>query len=488
MEFNEISTQKYIIYAFVLLIISIKYYLSLKFNFWKSRNIVGPEPTLGFGNIKDVILIKKSLPIYLMEIYNIYKNEPIIGIFNFRKPILIIKDLDIIQNILTKDFLTFADSGISFHKKFDALSANLITLPYEQWQIVRPKLSPVFSFDKLKKMIPVILESGNRLEEYVKNIKNPIECKEVMTKYTMDVIVNCVFGIKTNIFSEKNTIYKMGKSMFKPSWQFKNFFFWIIQKNITVDFTDFIIENMNSRTPNNPINQDVIDILREFKKDSNKYTDINLSDNFLASQAFIFFAASFETSAITISNILYELALNQDIQDKLREEIKNNNLTYENINKMTYLDKIYKETLRKYPTIPEIRRKTRSDYTFNYHNTEDVKVTIPKNVDIWIPVYAIHKDPDIYPNPDVFDPERFSKQAIQARHPMCYLPFADGARNCIGAEFANYQIKIGVIKILKTYKLKPCKKTPIPYMINPKIMLRLTPMNDIYLKIISNEE
>lgn len=72
-------------------------------------------------------------------------------------------------------------------------------------------------------------------------------------------------------------------------------------------------------------------------------------------------------------------------------------------------------------------RKSLSSYTF-----KDTKITIPKGQSVIIPVYAIHHDPKIYPNPEVYDPERFTKEAIQSRDPMHYLPFGYGSRCCIG--------------------------------------------------------
>lgn len=72
-------------------------------------------------------------------------------------------------------------------------------------------------------------------------------------------------------------------------------------------------------------------------------------------------------------------------------------------------------------------RQSLEDYTF-----ESIKLTIPKDTRIFIPIYAIHRDPDIYPNPEVFDINRFNKEAEATRHPMHYLPFGDGPRNCIG--------------------------------------------------------
>lgn len=88
---------------------------------------------------------------------------------------------------------------------------------------------------------------------------------------------------------------------------------------------------------------------------------------------------------------------------------------------------MYTETLRKYPPLTTLTRKTTSSYTFNGTN-----VSIPEKQKILIPNGALQRDPNIYPEPDVFDPERFSNEAVKARHPMFYLPFGDGPRNCIG--------------------------------------------------------
>lgn len=85
------------------------------------------------------------------------------------------------------------------------------------------------------------------------------------------------------------------------------------------------------------------------------------------------------------------------------------------------------ETLRKYPPATLLRRKSESNYTF-----KGTDLSIPKNHILWIPIYAIQRDPSIYPEPEVFDPERFSEEAVKSRHGMSYFPFGDGPRNCIG--------------------------------------------------------
>jgi len=85
------------------------------------------------------------------------------------------------------------------------------------------------------------------------------------------------------------------------------------------------------------------------------------------------------------------------------------------------------ETLRKYPPVTTHIRKSTSNYTFR-----DTKVDIPKGQEVWIPIYAIQRDPNIFPEPDVFDPERFNEENTQIRQATFYLPFGDGPKKCIG--------------------------------------------------------
>lgn len=87
----------------------------------------------------------------------------------------------------------------------------------------------------------------------------------------------------------------------------------------------------------------------------------------------------------------------------------------------------FAETLRKYPPVMYLARKAVKNYTF-----EGTKISLRKGQQVFIPIYAIQHDPSIYPNPDIFDPERFSEDNIAQRDSMYYLPFGDGPRNCIG--------------------------------------------------------
>lgn len=107
---------------------------------------------------------------------------------------------------------------------------------------------------------------------------------------------------------------------------------------------------------------------------------------------------------------------------------------------------------------------------------------IEKGTRVYIPMEGIHHNSNIYPNPDHFDPERFSKDNIYKRHSCSFLPFGDGPRNCIGKRFGMVQTKIAILVLIRDFTFEICPKTPIPIKLDPMIMLTMS-RGGIYLKI-----
>lgn len=477
------------------------YYLTWTFDFWKSRGIPGPKPIPMFGNVLAVMIGTVSIAQFLTDLYTTHRNEPMIGIFARRKPILIVQDPDIIKDVLIKDFSKFANRGFMRHEIAEPLSQHLFALEAERWRPLRTQLSPVFTSGKLKGTFALILDCATHLEKYLNTLVQkgePIEIRELTAQYTTDVIGSCVFGIDMNSLSDQESKFRqVGRDIFATNFkalvririkEIMPFFYDLIGYVMSVDkgmtfIKDVTIDTIEYRKKNNIFRPDFINTLMELRNHPERVSDIQLTDTILAAQAYVFFAAGFETSSTTIANTLYELALNQEIQDKLREEImefdaKNNGeWKYEAVKQMTYLDKVFRETLRKYPTLPFLSREATEDYTF-----ESPKLTVRKNAKVWIPLFSIHRDPSIYPDPEKFDPERFSDEAVKSRHPMHYIPFGDGPRNCIGARFAVYQTKIGLITIVRNFKCDVCEKTEIPFEFDP-IAFVMCPKNGLYLKI-----
>ncbi|KAL7297660.1 hypothetical protein TKK_0009326 [Trichogramma kaykai] len=482
-------------------VLGIYYYLTSNFDFWKKRGVVGPQPQALFGNFKDILFGKAHIALLVKKFYDAYPDEPMIGMYAPRgKPILVLKDPDCIKDVLIKDFNVFSNRGLYVNKERDPLNQNLVNLEHERWRPLRNKLSPAFTSGKLREMFYLMTDCADHFERYiVKNVvdRDTIECRELAAKFTTQSIGVCAFGLDTKSLDDENSEFrKCGRELFETNFanvarrtlqEFMPKLYELLgpfkYSRAVLFFARSTKETIDYRKKNGVRRNDFVDILMDIQAQPDKLKNIDFDEKFLAGQALVFFAAGFETSATTISNTFYELALNPDIQNKLRaeiqEEIKNNDgkLTYDGIKKMKYLDMVMKETLRKYPPGSVLVRKSGASYTFS-----SKKVQIPKDITVMIPVWAIQRDPQIYPDPEKYDPERFSEENEKSRHPMNYLPFGDGPHNCIGSRFANYQTKIGIIVVINKFKLEVCDKTCIPYIVEPRSLVP-SPIGGIHLKL-----
>lgn len=127
--------------------------------------------------------------------------------------------------------------------------------------------------------------------------------------------------------------------------------------------------------------------------------------------------------------------------------------------------------------VAHLIRKASADYKIPQTGT-----LVEKNTVIIIPVDAIHHDNEIYPNPEKFDPERFSSDAVNSRPQCSYLPFGDGPRNCIGLRFGKMQARIGLVSLLRKFRFSVCEKTDVPLK-KSKTGLLTSALNGIYLKV-----
>lgn len=130
-----------------------------------------------------------------------------------------------------------------------------------------------------------------------------------------------------------------------------------------------------------------------------------------------------------------------------------------------------------YGPVTFLIREASKDYKIPNSN-----LTIHQGTMTIIPAYCIHHDASNYPEPSKFDPERFSEENKKERHPMAYLPFGDGPRNCIGLRFGLMQTKVALIKLLSDFKVSPSPQTMIPMRYDSKSLI-LAPENGMWLKV-----
>jgi cytochrome P450 family 9 len=112
---------------------------------------------------------------------------------------------------------------------------------------------------------------------------------------------------------------------------------------------------------------------------------------------------------------------------------------------------------------------------------------LEKNAVVWLPIYALHRDPKYFPEPDRFDPERFNDENKSKIIPYSYIPFGSGPRNCIGSRFALLETKVLFFHILLHFEIVPVAKTQIPLHLNRK-SFTMTAENGFWLGLKRREK
>jgi cytochrome P450 len=169
------------------------------------------------------------------------------------------------------------------------------------------------------------------------------------------------------------------------------------------------------------------------------------NDNLLGEQDIIdhmnfLMMAAHDTTTSSITSIVWCLAKYPEWQDKLREEIKgirerHGKLTYQTLSEMELTDMVFKEALRLIPPVPSMPRRAVKSFTFQNH-------VVPAGASIGVNQMISHRLEEYWPNPEHFDPNRFTAENSRGRHKYAWVPFGGGAHMCLGQHFAYMQVKM----------------------------------------------
>ncbi|CAG7709903.1 unnamed protein product [Allacma fusca] len=383
----------------------------------------------------------------------------------------------------------------------------------KEWKDLRSVMSPTFTTGKIKRMFTHFNTCADQFANHLKKLGetgDSVNFQDEFGKFTVSAIASIVFGLQPDVFENENSLFmKMVKRMqeityiriikvallatvpkiakvFKLSFAdtpSMDFFSSIIEKNIKQrrdegvekrqDFLQMMLEAQAGQI--GKVDEKELDtfekdaLLKETTGSRKKDLAVVLDDDNIVAQALLFFSAGFDTVQNALTFAAYELAVNQDVQERLAEEVvpimeKNNGaLTYESVNEMQYLDMVVAETLRKNPPAFFTERECTTEYKI-----PDTNVIVKKGMRVVIPINSIHHDEKYYPDPEKFNPEHFSAENKAKRHPYAYLPFGQGPRNCIAMRFALAETKAAIAHLIYNFKIEPCEKTQIPMTRSPK--------------------
>ncbi|XP_059485219.1 cytochrome P450 6j1-like [Neocloeon triangulifer] len=485
------------------------YFLTNQFDHWKNKGVKYVKGVPFFGSLYSSMTLKEHIVINLNTIYKQFQEEKFVGCFQGRRASLIIRDPELIKNITVKDFSYFYDRGIKVHEEADPMEAkNLFNLEGKKWKEMRSKLSPTFTSGKIKMMTPLMEEVGHILQAHLDGVAEngqSFEAKDLASRFTTDVIASCAFGVKCNSIENPNTEFRVkGKKLteldfWKAIKSFIIFFlpevgvtlrFAFIDAELTNFFRKMVQDVMDIRKKTGQIRKDFMQLLIELKEkgsisienkeEEKEIKELNgfgtthnstnkLTHDDLTAQATVFFLAGFDTSSTLISFASLELAADQEVQSKLQADIDQalsnhgGKLCYDALKEMKYLDAIVQETLRKYPPAGNLIRICSKNYVI-----PGTKVQIDEGTPLIIPAYSLQNDPKYFPNPERFDPERFTSEDALHKYQYLHMPFGEGPRQCIGNRFALIQSKMGIATIFSKYDVTLAKETKYPPTFDPK--------------------
>lgn len=349
-----------LVFLSVLVIIFV-FYVKRSFAYWKKRGVPYVKPSFPFGNFGNPAIFNVHAAEKLQKYYCELKSQGHKhgGCYILTSPSYIALDPDLIKNIMQKDFHYFMSRGVYYNEEQDPLSAHLFAIEGEKWKSIRHKMTPTFTSGKMKMMFQILSDCSQELEKAMKSYcerNEAVSIKDVLQSFAMDVIGSCAFGLDCNSFNNPDAQFvKMGKRLFIHSARDKfnrifGFAFPNIARRLGITVTpketsefylDVVNQTVRYREENKVVRKDFMQILIDLKNNQEA-----LTVNEVAAQAFAFFLAGFETSSTTMTYCLFALSENQDIQERVRDEVRNvlelhdGQLTYEGVQEMKYMDQV----------------------------------------------------------------------------------------------------------------------------------------------------
>ncbi|XP_052865272.1 cytochrome P450 4d1-like [Anopheles cruzii] len=366
------------------------------------------------------------------------------------------------------------------------LGEGLLTSRGRKWHSHRKVITPTFHFKILEQFVEIFDRQSSTFVKMLQPFAESSKSFDIFPQVTLcalDVICETAMGTKLNAQVNSNSTYVLAVKEITNLIQLRfydfliryNFFFRLSSNSrkqkkvlkVLHDYTNSVIQDRRQQLATAKSGDGsaelsdhdlgikkrmaFLDMLLQSTIDGQPLTDLEIRE-----EVDTFMFEGHDTTTSAISFLLQSLAKNPDVQQKTFEEVlsivggdRTTPITMAMLNDMHYLDLVIKETLRLYPSVPMIGRKI-------VQTTEINGKMFPAGANAIIMPFFMGRNPEFYPNPDKFDPERFTVEtSAEKMNPYQYVPFSAGPRNCIGQKFAVAELKSITSKVLRHYEILP---------------------------------
>lgn len=487
------------------------------FTLFKRLGIPGPPPSFIFGNLRE--LHEEGMASMFDKWITKYGDT--VGYFHGSIPAVLTSDPEMIKQVLVKDGHKIRDRQV-FTAVTKPLLMNKVKLSRtygHDWKELRGLVSSTFKGGSMKQAVVIMKDRAKLFTDMVElaatKQDGAANLHMHVLRLAMDVAVGVFHGIQTDVQRGDEAACKLldkcrqCTGMFGTSkmvlfnsiselpWIYVPVLKYALSRGVPMDAVvayfgpifeerrktdaenkaDLLQTLLNAESENSPsINKNPIQKPASEKNVHSTCVARTLSNGTL------FVIAAIDAVATPLSFAMYLLALHQDVQDRLREEVqlaieKDGDITYENICGMEYLGQVISETLRMYPSLHGFVQRA-CDEEYEYKG-----MRFPKGTVIGAPVLRMHYDPRFWEEPEKFDPERFNKENKLKINPMAYLPFGAGPRNCLASRYSELIMRVSLATLISRLKLSPNECEPkTSGSFHAKFILMI-PKNGIWLRV-----
>lgn len=391
-----------------------------------------------------------------------------------------------IEEMLRDHYASYSKRTFTYNMIRSVSGEGLLTLDGEEWHERRRLLQPIFSKEQVARLDQVVTSATLEMLdawEQAAQIGTHIDLIEEINRLTLTIATQAFFGINLresqvlrNAVNDLSVAYaERIRSKWFALWALLGRFSPTNQRAISARklldrITRQIIHELRSQSPSED------NLLTQLATAQHADSGKQLSESELQAEVSTLLLAGHETTARALSWCLYLLSQHAEIAHKAAFEanqaLADRTPTFGDIGNLEYTHWVVQEALRLYPSVYAFsRRAERDDTVCGYR--------VPKGTKILVSPFVLHRLPDIWPNPDEFQPERFSPEQSNTRSPHAYIPFGAGPRQCIGRRFAMLEMRLIVPMILQRFQLE-CT-SPIPVL--PAALGTLTPQSPIHFRL-----
>jgi len=387
-----------------------------------------------------------------------------------------------IGRILNENLDIYPKSDVTKNLLKPAIGDSMFIAEGAHWRWQRRAASPVFTHRNIASLAPIMSAAADATCARINAASDTVDMYEEMVAATFEVISNVTFSGSgamgsdavhnaINRYIDQTARVSLFDILGLPGWIPRPSR--IFQPNALKQMKRIANDAIEKRKElgAKPV-PDLLDLLLEGEdpETKRKMEMAELRDNLLT-----FIVAGHETTALTLSWALYLCAFDPEVQEKLRTEarsvLQGRVATADDCAALPYTEQVIKEALRLYPPAAFISRTIQAD---DMLCGRDIK----RKDTVMLPIYALHRHHDLWDRPDQFDPERFADGHKPERY--SYLPFGDGPRICIGAQFAMIEAKIILATLIARYRFEHIADRDDP---KPVMVLTLRPEGGVPLKV-----